>query len=86
MAVSRCACSDDVRNGHRKRLLHLATLADQPMLIDGYNLLTTVEAALAGAFVLAGRDGCYRNMAAEAIRERVPQARVIDLGNGARGS
>ena len=33
------------------------------MLIDGYNVLTTVEAALAGGVVIVGRDGCWRDMA-----------------------
>lgn len=32
-------------------------------MIDGYNLLTTVEAALAGGVILAAQDGCYRDMA-----------------------
>jgi hypothetical protein len=31
--------------------------------IDGFNVLTTVEAALAGGVLLWGRDGCYRDMA-----------------------
>jgi hypothetical protein len=31
--------------------------------LDGYNVLTTVEAALAGGVILAARDGCYRDMA-----------------------
>ncbi|WP_162145217.1 DUF434 domain-containing protein [Chthoniobacter flavus] len=31
--------------------------------IDGYNVLTTVEAALASAVMLIGRDGSYRDMA-----------------------
>ena len=31
--------------------------------LDGYNVLTTVEAALAGAVVLAGADETYRDMA-----------------------
>ncbi len=35
----------------------------QPVVLDGYNVLTTVEAALAGGVVLAGRDGCRRDMA-----------------------
>ena len=33
------------------------------MWIDGYNVLTTIEAALAGGVILAGRDGAYRDMA-----------------------
>jgi hypothetical protein len=31
--------------------------------IDGYNLLTTVEAALAGGVILHCQDDCYRDMA-----------------------
>ncbi len=31
--------------------------------IDGYNVLTTIEAALGGGVVLIGRDSCYRDMA-----------------------
>ncbi len=32
------------------------------MVIDGFNVLMTVEAALAGAVVLIGRDGAYRDL------------------------
>ena len=31
--------------------------------LDGYNVLTTIEAALAGGVILAARDGTYRDMA-----------------------
>jgi hypothetical protein len=31
--------------------------------IDGYNVLTSVEAALAGGVLVCGRDGCVRDMA-----------------------
>ena len=31
--------------------------------LDGYNVLTTIEAALAGGVILAARDGAYRDMA-----------------------
>ncbi len=32
-------------------------------MLDGFNVLTTVEAALGGAVVLLGRDGAYRDLA-----------------------
>jgi hypothetical protein len=63
VAVERAACSDAElarREAHR---------ADGPQLegralwLDGYNVLTTIEAALAGAVILAARDGTYRDMA-----------------------
>jgi hypothetical protein len=38
-------------------------LPGNPLWLDGYNVLTTVEAALAGGVVLAARDGTYRDMA-----------------------
>ncbi|MCS7304328.1 MAG: DUF434 domain-containing protein [Thermoguttaceae bacterium] len=38
-------------------------LAGQTVWIDGYNLLTTVEAALAGGVILHARDGTFRDMA-----------------------
>ena len=31
--------------------------------IDGFNLLTTIEAALCGGILLYGQDGCIRDMA-----------------------
>jgi hypothetical protein len=33
------------------------------LLIDGYNVLTTIEAALGGAVILVARDTCYRDIA-----------------------
>jgi len=38
-------------------------LAGQTLLIDGYNVLTTIETALAGGVVLAAQDSSYRDMA-----------------------
>jgi hypothetical protein len=62
-AVSRCACCDASRARRVGSLIPLDRIAGQTILIDGYNLLTTIEAALAGGFVFAARDGCYRDMA-----------------------
>ena len=41
----------------------IAQIAGKPLLIDGFNLLTTVEAALAHGVVLVCLDGCYRDLA-----------------------
>ena len=38
-------------------------LAGRRVDLDGFNVLTTVEAALSGGVVIVGRDGCYRDMA-----------------------
>ncbi len=40
-----------------------ATLQNKNILIDGYNLLISVEAALSGGYVFVSQDGCYRDIA-----------------------
>ena len=63
LAVMRSACSDEQQ---QRRLEHRVTstdLAGQAISIDGYNLLITLEAALSGAFLFQGRDGCLRDLA-----------------------
>lgn len=62
-AVMRCACSDESLARRRAHRVEVSALAGVPLLVDGYNVLTTVEAALAGGVVIAGRDSCYRDMA-----------------------
>jgi len=62
-AVARCACSDaelERRNRHRIAPEHAA---GHPVWLDGYNVLTTVEAALSGGVLLLARDGTLRDMA-----------------------
>ena len=52
----------------------------QPRL-DGFNLVVTLESALGGRVVLAGRDGCYRDMASvHGTYRRVEETRpALDL-------
>jgi hypothetical protein len=63
MAVMRCACSDSAR---ARRAAHRAApgvLAGRTLLLDGFNVVTTIEAALGGGVVLRGRDDCDRDLA-----------------------
>jgi hypothetical protein len=63
VAVARCSCSEgDVRR-RASREVDNRSLRGQPLCLDGYNVLTTIEAALAGGVILAARDGAYRDMA-----------------------
>ena len=62
-AVARCACSDAARDARRGREASPEALAGETVWIDGYNAITTVEAALAGGVILRARDGCYRDLA-----------------------
>ena len=62
-AVARSACSDQDLARRRAHQVGPEELRGRPLWIDGYNVLTTVEAALAGGILLAARDGACRDMA-----------------------
>jgi len=61
-AVGRCACSEPGRESRRARQIDPQDLRGRTLWIDGFNVLITLEAALAGALVLRGRDGCLRDL------------------------
>jgi len=62
-AVTRCACADDALGERRRKEVPLAEVRGREVLIDGYNVLTTIEVALGGGWVLAARDSTFRDMA-----------------------
>jgi len=62
-AVGRCACAPRDAADRAARRIELAAAQGQTIRLDGYNVLTTVEAALAGGVVLVACDGCLRDMA-----------------------
>ncbi len=52
------------------------------MWVDAFNLITTVEAALAGGVLIKGRDGCLRDMASmhgsyRKVAETIPALHCI---------
>jgi hypothetical protein len=60
-AIKRASCS---ASAAETRAAKRVPISDAPSIwIDGFNLLTTIEAALGGGVILNGRDGCYRDMA-----------------------
>jgi len=63
LAVLRSTCSDDQRQHRALRERDTAALRGAPLRVDGYNVLITLEAALAGGVLLLGRDGCLRDLA-----------------------
>ncbi len=63
MAVRRCACSDEDLTERGRKEVPLGEIAGAAIELDGFNVLTTIEAALAGGVILAARDGCYRDLA-----------------------
>lgn len=63
IAVARCACSDAQLSARAARCLPLADVGGAELRIDGFNLLTTIEAAFAGGVLLRARDQCLRDLA-----------------------
>jgi hypothetical protein len=63
LAVARGSCSDAALARRLAHQVPAGAVRDESLEIDGFNLLTTVEAALGGAVVLRGRDGCDRDLA-----------------------
>ena len=67
LAVQRSACSERARE-HRVGC-RLDGLVDglagghSTVWLDGFNVLTTVEAALSGGMILQGQDSCFRDLA-----------------------
>ena len=81
-AVSRYACpEEDVQRRGRLRV-EPTELAGRELWLDGYNVLTILESALAGGIVLLCRDGCCRDIAGihrryRKVNETLPVLRLI---------
>ena len=81
-AVGRCSCSDAKATRRREHRVGPQQLAGRPLWLDGYNVLTTIETALAGGVVLAARDGTYRDMASmhgsfRKVAETLPALKLL---------
>jgi hypothetical protein len=89
LAVLRSTASDEAVRDRRGREVSLRAAQGRPLAIDGYNVLITVEAALAGGVLLVGRDGCLRDLASlhgsfKRVEETVPAIRAIGRWLAAR--
>ncbi len=62
-AVRRASCSEEKRARREANRASSEELAGCVLVIDGFNVLTTIETALGGAVVLLCRDGTYRDIA-----------------------
>jgi hypothetical protein len=63
MAITRAACSDQARQRRKQHEVAAESLSDQELLVDGYNILTTTEAALSNGVILRCRDTAIRDIA-----------------------
>lgn len=63
LALQRTCCADAQRESRLARALSPAAISGQTLRIDGFNLLITLEVALGGGVLLAGREGALRDLA-----------------------
>lgn len=82
-ALSLVTCPSDKIISRKQKALKPESLKDQEITIDGYNLLISIEAALSQAYILAGQDGCYRDIASvhstyRKVDETIPALLLID--------
>jgi hypothetical protein len=63
LAVARAACSYQNRQLRDAKQLAMEAISGQKVVIDGFNLIITLEAAMAGGLILRCRDGCIRDLA-----------------------
>ena len=62
LAVSRAACSAQDRQRRKEYCVSIEQLRAQPVIIDGFNLIITIEAALSGGPLFIGVDDCIRDL------------------------
>jgi len=82
MAVMRCGCGDDILAERSAKQVKAEDLKGEPLLIDGYNVIMTVESAMAGGVILLARDGCFRDIAGihgtyRKVDETVPAVELV---------
>ncbi len=63
LVLQRAVCSDTSLNIRKEREVGERPVKGEKFLIDGYNLLITVESLLSGGILICGRDGCIRDIA-----------------------
>jgi hypothetical protein len=62
LGISRAACADKSKDLRKAKCLEVKSVAGANLIIDGFNLIITVEAALSGGVLLLCRDGCIRDL------------------------
>ncbi len=90
MAVMRSACSDQHLSSRKQREVKITgvkgqpalSMVERPIVIDGYNILITIEAAMSSGVIFKGRDGCFRDLASihgtyRKVTETIPAVELI---------
>jgi hypothetical protein len=63
LAISRAACSNESRASRAAKCLPIEAVRDRQLVVDGFNLIITIETIMAGGVALRCRDGCIRDIA-----------------------
>lgn len=63
MLLMRSGCTDQQRQSRLDKHRSLANIAGASLFLDGFNILISIEHALAQGGVFIGQDGCYRDLA-----------------------
>jgi hypothetical protein len=82
IAIMRSACSDQQLTSRKEREVKVAELGGKSIIIDGYNVLITIEAAMSGGVIFKGHDGCFRDLASihgtyRKVTETIPAVELI---------
>jgi hypothetical protein len=62
LALARAACSDEQRETRQARRLQIEEIEGERLIVDGFNLIITVEAAMSGGLLIKARDLCIRDL------------------------
>ena len=62
LAVARAACAEESLARRRVTRVEDEKVAGEALIVDGFNLVITLEAALSGGVLVRGRDGCVRDL------------------------
>lgn len=79
-AVMRATCSLQAQKERQQS--ETENIENQTIWLDGYNVLTTIEAALSGGLIIVGCDGCYRDIASlhgtfRSVEETIPAIEIV---------
>ena len=82
LAVGRIACADSKIEARRLKRVGLEAIKGREILIDGFNLIITIETALGGGAVFDCLDGCYRDLSSvygsyRPVEETLPAIELI---------
>ncbi|MGB6018785.1 MAG: DUF434 domain-containing protein [Sulfurimonadaceae bacterium] len=64
LALARVVSADEQIAKRQEKRVAVSALKDKTIVIDGFNLLITIETALGGGVIFNCRDGCCRDLSA----------------------